>query len=110
MVGQWKGKYDYSFGATGITLTVKGDARQGLTGEVHFYPVPENLQVKEGRYLVEGSVNETTGIISFRATQWVNRPGVYRLASLVGTLSADRLTFQGAVDQSTRHKFKLAKE
>ena len=110
IVGQWQGRYTYSDGVAGMTLTVKQDPKEGLVGDVRFYPVAENLRALSGHYVAAVTVNETTGVVSFEGNRWVIQQIRYRFVPMDGTLSSDRTTFEGIVNRDNRYKFKLRKQ
>lgn len=110
LVGKWQGEYRAGEGVMGMTLTVKRNADQDLAGEVHFYPVAENLRAKEGRFLAGINANPATGVITFRGTRWIDQPPGFKFLTNVGTLSSDGRTFEGIADSMDNFKFKLVKQ
>ncbi|MDT0465720.1 serine/threonine-protein kinase [Streptomyces gibsoniae] len=81
--GQWNGSYVCNQGITGLVLTVE-DHEDGTADAVFaFYPAPSNPQVPRGSFAMAGTVQN--GVLTLRATHWINQPPGYLAVDLQGT-------------------------
>ncbi|MGW3151415.1 protein kinase domain-containing protein [Streptomyces sp. NPDC001177] len=86
--GRWNGSYVCNQGITGLVLTIE-DHDDGTADAVFsFYPAPSNPQVPRGSFAMTGTVEN--GVLTLRATQWINQPPNYLTVDLQG--SYDTLT------------------
>ncbi|MGW3025181.1 protein kinase domain-containing protein [Streptomyces sp. NPDC001221] len=83
LTGQWNGSYVCNQGITGLVLTIE-DHDDGTADAVFaFYPAPSNPQVPRGSFAMAGTVQN--GVLTLRATHWINQPPGYLAVDLQGT-------------------------
>ncbi|MFE0514720.1 hypothetical protein ACFW2E_33705, partial [Streptomyces sp. NPDC058964] len=90
--GRWNGSYVCNQGITGLVLTIEEHDDGTVDAVFAFYPAPSNPQVPRGSFAMAGTVQN--GVLTLRATQWINQPPNYLAVDLQGsydTLTPDHL-------------------
>jgi hypothetical protein len=95
--GKWKGFYICGQGATGLLLTIAGDASSKLTARFYFFAFPENPNVPSGEFELTGSFDSALGRLKLSPSKWIKQPLGYNMVGLNGSLQADQ-TLQGTID------------
>ncbi|MFJ3233955.1 serine/threonine-protein kinase [Streptomyces sp. NPDC086787] len=81
--GQWNGSYVCNQGITGLVLTIEQHYDGSADAVFAFYPAPSNPQVPRGSFAMSGTVEG--GVLTLRATQWINQPSGWLTVDLQGS-------------------------
>ncbi|MFJ5532947.1 protein kinase [Streptomyces sp. NPDC093261] len=81
--GQWSGSYVCNQGITGLVLTIEQHDDGTAEAVFAFYPAPSNPQVPRGSFAMAGTVQN--GVLTLRATHWINQPPGYLTVDLQGS-------------------------
>lgn len=87
ILGTYEGYYYAAQGQTGVTLTVYQENGQ-VKAIFDFYNLPNRTNAKAGKFYM--NVSYDSGIYSFDATEWIEKPSTYNTVDL-------RLTLNGYV-------------
>ncbi|MEU6512364.1 protein kinase [Streptomyces sp. NPDC046942] len=83
LTGQWNGSYVCNQGITGLVLTIEEHDDGTADAVFAFYPAPSNPQVPRGSFAMAGTVQN--GVLTLRATHWINQPPGYLTVDLQGS-------------------------
>lgn len=85
VVGVYKGSYYASQGETGLTLSVyeENGTYQAL---FEFYNLPGRKNAASGKYKMNVTYDEMSGMYYFEAYEWIEEPSSYVMLDLQGTL------------------------
>ncbi|MFF7187492.1 protein kinase [Streptomyces sp. NPDC008222] len=83
LTGQWNGSYVCNQGITGLVLTIEEHDDGTADAVFAFYPEPSNPQVPRGSFAMAGTVQN--GVLTLRATHWINQPPGYLTVDLQGS-------------------------
>lgn len=86
IIGYYDGQYTASQGLTGVTLQIYKDQNGYLEALYHFYPLPSNPSVKEGKYRSSFSYDPFTLAMELKGIEWIQKPVLYSFVNYVGTL------------------------
>ncbi|MGW1889945.1 protein kinase domain-containing protein [Streptomyces sp. NPDC002004] len=81
--GRWNGSYVCNQGITGLVLTVEQHDDGTADAVFSFYPAPSNPQVPRGSFAMAGTMQN--GVLTLRATHWINEPPNYLTVDLQAT-------------------------
>jgi hypothetical protein len=87
--GIWTGRYDCAQGSTALELDVSLLDLTHLQALFYFHALPANPDVPDGCFLMQGSFDVATQVLSLTPTTWLLRPGGYVWVSLAGRLGPD---------------------
>ena len=107
LTGDWEGTYTCDQGLTGVTLSMTGTATGQVTGVLDFHSVPENPQLPNGRYTMQGSFT-VQGDLVLTPQAWVTQPNGFRMVGLNGNVDILTVAYSGTIPQC-RKPFKLSK-
>lgn len=99
LVGIWEGSYAASQGETGLTLTVYSE-KGSFKAIFDFYNLPGRTNSKAGKYYMDVSYDESTGMYTLNGYEWIEHPSSYRFVDLDGIVDND--VFSGSSFSLTR--------
>jgi hypothetical protein len=79
----------------------------GLRATFHFYPLPQNPRVAEGKYLMQGVFDTKTGQLQLGGIRWLKRPTNYDMVPLGGVINSGNKTFTGRIEFQGCQQFSL---
>ena len=96
----YSGRYLCRQGTTGISLQILGKHGNKTVAIFHFYPLPSNLNVSSGSFIIEGTYDPIHGSMSFHPVSWITRPSGFMMVGLSGTSTDKGHSFDGSVTDS----------
>lgn len=81
--GEWNGSYLCNQGITGVVLTIEQYDDDSVNAVFAFYPAPSNPSVPRGSFAMTGALED--GVLTLRATHWINQPPDYLTVDLQAT-------------------------
>lgn len=98
VTGDWAGKYVCAQGVTTLTLTIsKAKATGDVTAVFRFGPLPENPDVPNGEYRMQGKYDPVARRITLSGDHWINQPNGYVMVGLDGVMSSTGQKIAGHV-------------
>jgi len=92
ILGVWEGSYTGATqGETGLTLDVYKE-KEKYVAVFHYYNLPGKNNVKEGKYYMDVTYDETTGRYFLKANQWIVHPSSYSWGDLEGNITGNFFT------------------
>ncbi|MFK0174078.1 serine/threonine-protein kinase [Streptomyces sp. NPDC090306] len=83
--GEWNGSYICNQGITGVVLTIEQYDDDSVNAVFAFYPAPSNPSVPRGSFAMTGGLED--GVLTLRATHWINQPPDYLTVDLQAAYS-----------------------
>jgi hypothetical protein len=99
VTGEWMGKYICGQGITALRLSVAGKPDGTLSATFNFGPLPENPEVPEGAYAMEGAFDAATRRLKLHGVKWIQAPFGYVMVDLDGRMTADGTRIAGIVPE-----------
>jgi hypothetical protein len=96
----YSGQYRCLQGTTGVSLQILGRRGDKTVAVFHFYPLPTNLDVSSGSFIVEGAYDPVNGSINLHPLSWITRPSGFIMTGLSGTSTDRGRSFDGSVTDS----------
>ncbi len=109
VIGEWSGRYTCAQGITGVRVVVAEATPVGATALFHFFAVPENPNVPEGCFTLEGTYDSAAGRLDLHGADWLMRPSGYVTVDFLGQVDPAGARFSGRVVGPGCTSFDLAR-
>jgi hypothetical protein len=96
----YTGRYLCNQGTTGLSLQILGKKYNETVAIFHFYPLPANLNVSSGSFIVKGAYDPILGPMSLYTVSWITRPARFTMVGLSGTSTDKGHSFDGSLTDS----------